>query len=110
MVERGTDDFIVDKVIEVAERERPAFMIAQYGRVDDVFHQYGPSSPEVIPMLRDTDARLRRTLAALKPLGYGVLIFADHGQHDITDGSSTTMKGGHGGDRDEDCLVPCTWW
>ncbi len=84
-------------------------IIAQLGRVDDVFHKYGPSSPEVVPMLRATDARLKRAVAHLKPLGYGVIILADHGQHDIVDDPSTKLKGGHGSDSDTDCQVPCTW-
>lgn len=107
--ERGSDDHIVAKVIEIVDRDQPAFLIAQLGRVDDVFHQYGPSSPEVVPMLRETDRRLREMVAYLKPLGYGLIILADHGQHDIVDDPSATLKGGHGSDRDEDRQVPCTW-
>lgn len=105
----GTDDLIVEKVIEIARGDGPEFLIAQLGRVDDVFHEFGPSSPEVVPMLRDTDVRLRRLVKVLQPLGYGVIILADHGQHDITDDPSTSKKGGHGQDREEDRLVPCTW-
>ena len=112
--ERGSDDLIVEKVLEIARSEGPEFVIAQLGRVDDVFHEFGPSSPEVVPMLRDTDARLRRLVKALRPLGYGAIILADHGQHDIaaedrSDGDATPKRGGHGQDRDEDRLVPCTW-
>lgn len=107
--ERGSDDHIVDTVIRITQADQPQFVIAQLGRVDDVFHQFGPSSPEVVPMLRATDARLRRLAAHLKPLGYGVIILADHGQHDIVDDPSTTLRGGHGSDSDQDCQVPCTW-
>jgi predicted AlkP superfamily pyrophosphatase or phosphodiesterase len=105
----GGDDLVADKVIEIAQAAAPVFLIAQLGRVDDVFHQVGPSSPEVVPMLRETDARLRRLCEALKAQGYGVIILADHGQHDIVDDPSTSLRGGHGQDRDEDRLVPCTW-
>ena len=57
-------------------------------------------------MLRETDARLRRLVTGLKPLGYAVIILADHGQHDVPgDGKN----GSHGTDSPEDCLVPCTW-
>jgi hypothetical protein len=107
--EPGTDDDIVESVLRIVQTELPVYMIAQLGRVDDVFHKYGPSSLEVVPMLQETDARLGRLVAALRPLGYGVIILADHGQHDIVDDPSTTLKGGHGQDRDEDRLVPCTW-
>ena len=103
----GTDDDVADKVIEIAHDAGPRFIIAQLGRVDDVFHKYGPSSASVTPMLRETDARLKRLTLSLKPLGYGVVILADHGQHDLT--GPGEKKGGHGSDMDEDCLVPCTW-
>jgi len=105
----GSDDEIADAVIRIAEAQRPAYIIAQLGRVDDVFHQFGPSSSEVVPMLRATDARLQRLVEHLKPLGYGVIILADHGQHDIVDDPTTTLKGSHGSDSDQDCQVPCTW-
>ena len=106
---RGSDDAVVDKVIEIVDRDSPEFVIAQIGRVDDTFHRYGPSSPQVVPMLHDTDARLRRLVQHLTPLGYGVIILADHGQHDILDAKEDEKHGGHGTDSDEDCLVPCTW-
>jgi hypothetical protein len=105
----GSDDDVVDKVIKIAEAYRPAFLIAQLGRVDDVFHQHGPSSADVVPMLRETDARLKRLVEHLKPLRYGVIILADHGQHDVIDPAPGEFRGSHGTDRAEDRLVPCTW-
>jgi len=105
-VGKGTDEDVADKVMDIANEQKPEFIIAQLGRVDDVFHKYGPSSPQVVPMLRETDARLRRLVAGLNPLGYAVIILADHGQHDVPgDGKN----GSHGTDSPEDCLVPCTW-
>lgn len=105
----GSDDDIADKIIEISRNGAPEFMIAQLGRVDDVFHEHGPSSPEVVPMLRDTDSRLQRLVEHLKPLDYGVIILSDHGQHDVLDALPGQHKGNHGSDSDEDCLVPCTW-
>lgn len=112
--QRGSDTYIVDKVTSIAAQHQPQFIIAQLGKVDDVFHQYGPSSPEVVPMLRETNDNLKHLVDTLVPLGYGVLILADHGQHDIGDGTiaddpTTHMKGGHGSDSDTDCQVPLTW-
>jgi predicted AlkP superfamily pyrophosphatase or phosphodiesterase len=106
---RGTDDAVVNTVIEIVDRHAPEFLIAQIGRVDDTFHRYGPSSPLVVPMLQETDARLKRLVDHLAPLGYGVIILADHGQHDIPDAKEGEHHGGHGTDSEEDCLVPCTW-
>lgn len=105
----GTDDAVAEKVLEFAEGDRPDFLIAQLGRVDDVFHQYGPSSPEVVPMLQESDARVQRLAECLSALGYGTLILADHGQHDVPDPEPGGLRGSHGTDSAEDCLVPCTW-
>ena len=102
----GSDDDVAAKVVEIANEHEPEFLIAQLGRVDDVFHKYGPSSPSVVPMLKETDARLARLVAHLAPLGYGIIILADHGQHDVPDGEK---RGSHGTDTPEDRLVPCTW-
>jgi predicted AlkP superfamily pyrophosphatase or phosphodiesterase len=112
--DRGSDHNIVNKVKTVATKHNPEFIIVQLGQVDDVFHKYGPSSPEVIPMLKDTDENLKELVEFLLPRDYGILILADHGQHDIDPGAITdkyTMqkKGGHGSDSDIDCQVPLTW-
>jgi predicted AlkP superfamily pyrophosphatase or phosphodiesterase len=105
----GSDDTVADKIIEIAGSDGPVFLVAQLGRVDDVFHRYGPSSPEVVPMLRETDARLLRLLEQLGNLDYGVIILADHGQHDVVPVESGSLRGNHGTESPEDCLVPCTW-
>ena len=105
----GSDDDVAAKVIEIADEHAPEFIIAQLGRVDDVFHRHGPSSPSVAAMLRETDARLARLVERLTPLGYGVLILADHGQHDLNALDPNAKQGGHGTDTPEDRLVPCTW-
>lgn len=102
----GDDSDVERTTIEIAEGERPDFIITQLGVVDDVFHQYGPSSPAVVPMLQDLDARLQRMVGQLKTLGYSILILSDHGQHDVDE---PELKGTHGTDSDIDCLVPCTW-
>ena len=105
----GSDDDVASKVIEVVDRDAPQFVIAQLGRVDDAFHKYGPSSPSVVPTLSGTDARLERLVTHLKPMGYGVIILSDHGQHDLPEATQGGKRGGHGTDSPEDCRVPCTW-
>lgn len=104
---KGDDSAVENRTIEIAESERPEFIISQLGVVDDVFHRYGPSSPSVVPMLQDLDARLQRMVERLNILGYAVLILSDHGQHDVDEPG---LKGTHGTDSDADCLVPCTWF
>ncbi len=104
-----SDDAVATKIIEIVEADPPQFLIAQLGVVDDVFHAYGPSASDVVPMLRDTDARLKRLVEFLKPKDYGVIITSDHGQHDIENPTPQGKRGSHGTDSDQDCLVPCTW-
>ena len=105
----GSDTGVEEKIIEIVDHDAPQFLIAQLGRVDDVFHRYGPSSPSVVPMLKETDTRLERLVKHLKHVRYGVIILSDHGQHDVPDAREGANKGTHGTDRWEDCLVPCTW-
>lgn len=105
----GSDDAVADKIIAIVDSAAPTFLIAQLGRVDDTFHQYGPSSPSVVPMLQATDARLRRLVERLSWAGYGIVILADHGQHDLAEPTPSGLRGMHGSDSPEDCLVPCTW-
>lgn len=101
------DAEVADLVIRIAEADRPLFLIAQLGGTDDVFHRFGPSSPEVVPMLREMDGHLKRLVGHLSGAGYGVIVLADHGQHDVREGDRTS--GSHGTDSEEDRLVPCTW-
>lgn len=105
----GSDADVEKKTIEIAVQSSPDYIIAQLGKIDDTFHQYGPSSPSVVPMLKDTDSRLERLVKQLKELSYGVVILSDHGQHDVHDAGNSDMRGAHGTIRHEDCLVPCTW-
>ena len=100
---RYDDDMIVEMLLEAAADKTPEFIITQLVTTDDIFHEFMPSSPEVVPYLIETDARLNRLAEPLIELGYGIIILADHGQHD-GDG-----RGTHGTDADEDALVPCTW-
>ena len=105
----GSDDAVVETILDCVDCHHPEFLIAQLGKIDDVFHQYGPSSPAMLPMLRDTDARLQRLVAHLTRLEYGIMILSDHGQHDVPNPSANGLMGMHGTDSPEDCLVPCTW-
>lgn len=108
-VEEHSDAAVEAHIVTVVRHERPEFLIAQLGCVDDVFHAKGPSSAEVVPMLRDTDARYRRLADILTAAGYVLLILSDHGQHDVLNPAPGAKRGTHGTDSDQDCVVPCTW-
>jgi predicted AlkP superfamily pyrophosphatase or phosphodiesterase len=99
----NTDDEVEALALGFAAAEGPRFLIVQLGSTDDALHRHGPSSPQVVPTLRETDERLARMADRLTALGYALIINADHGQHD------TGTGGSHGTADDEDALVPCTW-
>jgi len=107
-VDENDDDLVTERVIQIARDERPAFIIAQLGRTDDVLHAHGPAAEETAEALARADGRLAATWEALGPLGYGMVVLADHGQHEVVweDGK---VHGSHGSDCDEDALVPCGW-
>jgi len=74
------DAEVADLVIQIVDMDRPQFLITQLGDTDDVFHKFGPSSPEVVPTLRETDGHLKRLAGYLSGAGYRVIVLADHGQ------------------------------
>ena len=108
--EESGDDAVTARVIALAQEHRPRFIIAQLGETDTVFHEVGPSSPKAEAVIRATDGRLRRLVEGLTGLDYGVIILADHGQHDLPEATPGGLRGHHDGSKpEEDCLVPCTW-
>ena len=109
VAERGESMLVTDQIVEVFDRHRPTFMIAQYGATDTACHAHGPSSPEVAPVFRECDQALEKAVNYLLARNIGVVVLADHGQHDLPDAPEGAKRGKHGTDSDEDCLVPCTW-
>lgn len=104
------DDAVVEMAVGLAHRHSPCFIIAQLGEPDTVFHRVGPSSPEADPVVLATDERLRQLVTELTGLGYGVIVLADHSQHDLPDGDPSGYRGWHDDlVVPEDALVPCTW-
>lgn len=103
-----TDLELMARLMEVVEREKPEFVIVQYGKTDDVFHAHGPFSSEAEAACAEADAWLERLVPWLHARGYAIIITADHGQHEITRANGTT-GGSHGSESDLDCLVPLVW-
>lgn len=106
---KGPAATVADLLMEQYGREKPMFLIAQFGNVDSALHALGPSNPEIVPMLEELDRTLARLVPFLAAAGAAVILLADHGQHDIADPPPGGKRGGHGKDLPEDRLVPCTW-
>lgn len=109
IAEPGTAGTVTGEIVAVVERHAPDFLIAQYGNIDTVFHRVGPSDPSVVPMMRELDDALEKAVGCLTKAGAGVILLADHGQHDAPDAKPGENLGRHGSDCPEDRLVPCTW-
>ena len=89
--------------VSVLARHRPHFLIAQYLHTDDVFHAHGLFSDEAGDAVAAGDAWLSRRVPGLLASGYGVLVLADHGQHEVIE-EDGSVHGKHGSDSDDDCL------
>ncbi len=105
----AVSDAEVEAVMKnVVSAHLPDFLICQYGETDDVFHSTGPFSAEAGEAVAAADAWLARWVSRLTAKDYGILVLADHGQHE-KDRPDGTKRGSHGQDRDEDRLVPFCW-
>jgi len=106
---RGENDREVEHILtNIVEEHLPDFLIVQFGLTDETFHAHGPFSEEAGHAVAEADAWLARCVPALTERGYGILVLADHGQHEVEDDEGNP-RGTHGSDSDEDCLVPLTW-
>ncbi len=103
------DDLELEKImLDLARDKQPDFIIMQHGLVDDVSHAKGPYSAEAGQAVAAAAGFLQRSIKQLKDLGYGIIILADHGQHEYKREDGST-GGSHGTEIDEDCLVPLAW-
>jgi len=106
---KAENDEEVEKIFnEYLKTIKPEFIIIQYGGTDDSFHKYGPYSDEAREAVIKADLWLSRCIENLKAESYGIMILADHGQHNNED-KSISLLGIHGSDTDEDRIVPFTW-
>jgi predicted AlkP superfamily pyrophosphatase or phosphodiesterase len=106
---KAESDEEVEKIFnDYLKTEKPEFIIVQYGATDDQFHKYGPYSDKARDAVIKADLWLSRCIDNLKSEGYGIMILADHGQHN-NDDKDSHLLGVHGGSTDEDCIVPFTW-
>ncbi len=74
-------------------------IIVHFKDTDKKLHAFGPESKEAVNALKEADATIGRINAVLDP-GTIVVVYADHGGHDIRTG------GNHGTLTPEDMIVP----
>ena len=103
------DDLELERILlDLATSHQPDFMIMQHGLVDDMSHAKGPYSDEAGQAVAAAGSFLDRSIRQLKQLGYGIIVLADHGQHEYKREDGST-GGSHGTEFEEDCLVSLAW-
>lgn len=106
--EAATDGEVERIVAAAIDGDMPDFLITQFTETDETFHAFGPYAPDAGVAVAHADAWLARHVNRLRRSGYGIVITADHGQHEVTD-EAGVVRGKHGTASDEDCIVPLTW-
>jgi predicted AlkP superfamily pyrophosphatase or phosphodiesterase len=98
----GTDDNVLSNALAALEAGPPDLFYVHFHGIDDAGHTYGPGAPEEEAIIREVDAAVGRLLAAL-PDHTLVIIFADHGMHDVEEEG---RSGNHGNLIDRDMFIP----
>jgi predicted AlkP superfamily pyrophosphatase or phosphodiesterase len=103
--ETDRDADVVRGALGLFARAVPDFVWVQLLDADDAQHAYGVGSSMTGRVLPGLDRHLARLVTALRKHAYGVIICADHGQHDRADGRGGT----HDGTDTADMEVPLVW-
>ncbi|MGQ9631310.1 MAG: alkaline phosphatase family protein [bacterium] len=109
IAQSNLDEDVTRLAVEMIEGEAPEFVWVQLLDVDSVGHKYGTLSDELREAVKGADRHLRDIVGAMAGRGYGLLAFADHGQHDAIDPDTGRRRGTHDGSVEEDLLVPFIW-
>ena len=78
----STDDNVLANALAVLDAGMPDLFFVHFHGIDDAGHTYGPGTPEEEATIREVDAAVGQLLAAL-PADTLVIIFADHGMHQV---------------------------
>lgn len=98
----STDDNVLANALAVVEAGIPPLLFVHFHGIDDAGHTYGVGSPEERAAIQGVDAAMGELLSAL-PAGTLVLIFADHGMHNVQEEG---RLGNHGSLIERDMFIP----
>jgi hypothetical protein len=98
----STDDNVRANALAVLEGGMPDLFYVHFHGIDDAGHTYGPGTPEEEATIREVDAAVGQLLAAL-PTDTLVIVFADHGMHQVEEGG---RLGNHGNLIERDMFIP----
>jgi len=98
----GTDDNVLGNALSVLEAGMPALFYVHFHGIDDQGHEVGPGAPAEVEKIQEVDAAVGQILDQLPP-GTLVIIFADHGMHQVEEDG---RLGNHGHLIPRDMLIP----
>jgi hypothetical protein len=98
----STDDNVLTNVLGVLSEGSPDVLFVHFHGIDDAGHTYGPGTPEECAVVAEVDEAMGLVLDLL-PSGTLVVVFADHGMHDVNEEG---RLGNHGNLVERDMFIP----
>jgi hypothetical protein len=98
----STDDNVLANALSVLREGTPDVFFVHFHGIDDAGHTYGPGAPEECAAIAEEDAALGR-IWELLPSGTLLVVFADHGMHDVDEEG---RLGNHGNLVERDMIIP----
>ena len=98
----STDDNVLANALAVLDAGMPEVFFVHFHGIDDAGHTYGPGTPEEESVIREVDAAVGQLLNSL-PTDTLVIIFADHGMHQV---EGEARLGNHGNLIERDMFIP----
>ena len=98
----STDDNVLANALSILRAGVPDVLFVHFHGIDDAGHSYGPGSPEECAQIREVDAAVGQLVEVL-PAGTLVILFADHGMHQVQEEG---RLGNHGHLIERDMFVP----
>lgn len=97
------DEEVLQLAVKIAQQESPEFILVQFLDIDDTGHKFGLAGDEIRTAASDIDRHLGEFLPHLAEGGYGLIVLADHGAHQVGE------KATHDGSSEDDLIVPLAW-
>lgn len=98
----STDDNVLTNALAVLEGGMPDLFFVHFHGIDDAGHTYGPGAPEECTAIQAEDAAVGQLIEAV-PSDTLILIFADHGMHQVDEEG---RLGNHGHLIERDMFIP----
>jgi len=98
----STDDNVLQNALAVLAEGAPDLLYVHFHGIDDAGHSYGPGAPEECAAILAEDAAVGQ-IVGLLPSGTLIVIFADHGMHEVDEEG---RSGNHGQLVERDMFIP----